>query len=113
MNADGSVAWTTTLASNAGTKYRFVSSTASDNSVVMAWQSTTASNDIFAARVASDGMLGAPTAVPGDLNGDGAVNGIDLADLLGQWGGTGAGDLDGDGTVGGGDLAILLSGWTG
>jgi len=113
MNADGSVAWTTTVASNAGTKYRFVSSTASDNSVVMAWQSTTASNDIFAARVASDGTLGAPTAVPGDLNGDGAVNGIDLADLLGQWGGTGSGDLDGDGTVGGGDLAILLSGWTG
>jgi len=113
MNADGTIAWTTTAATNAGTKYRFVSSTASDNSVVMAWQGTPSSNDIFAARVASDGTLGAPAAPAGDLNGDGFVNGIDLADLLGQWGGKGSGDLDGDGTVGGGDLAILLSGWTG
>lgn len=48
-----------------------------------------------------------------DLNGDGVVNGADLAILLGQWGG-GAGtcaDLNGDGVVNGADLAILLGAW--
>jgi len=55
--------------------------------------------------------------IPGDLNGDGSVNGSDLALLLGQWGGCEAcqecvGDLDGDCAVGGSDLAILLGHWT-
>lgn len=51
---------------------------------------------------------------PGDLNGDGPVNGTDLAMLLGLWGTADAGaDLDHNGSVGGGDLAILLSNWTG
>jgi hypothetical protein len=113
LNADGTIAWTTTVASNAGTKYRFGSSTASDDSVALVWQSTAASNDIFAARVASDGTLGAPASVPGDINGDGSVNGIDLGDLLSQWGGSGSADISGDGTVGGEDLAVLLSNWTG
>ena len=113
MNSDGTVAWDTLMASNDGTKYRFVSSTASDGSVVAVWQGGSASNDIACARVASDGTLGAPAGIEGDLNGDGFVNGIDLADMLSQWGGKGSGDLDGDGSVGGGDLAILLSNWTG
>lgn len=55
-----------------------------------------------------------------DLNGDGVVNGFDLALLLGQWGrcptkGAPAscdGDLDGNGIVNGFDLAILLGAWT-
>lgn len=48
-----------------------------------------------------------------DLNGDGAVNGADLAQLLGAWGpctGCGA-DLTRDGQVAGDDLAIILSSW--
>lgn len=48
---------------------------------------------------------------PADLNGDGSVDGSDLAILLNQWGGSGNADLDGDGSVGGGDLAILLNAW--
>lgn len=113
MNSDGTVAWRTTVASNAGTKYRFGSSTASDNSAVMVWQGTPTTNDIFAARVDSNGVLGAAAAPAGDLNGDGLVNGMDLASLLSQWGGSGSADIDHDGSVGGSDLAILLSGWTG
>ncbi|MBL9119688.1 MAG: hypothetical protein JNL80_07230 [Phycisphaerae bacterium] len=50
--------------------------------------------------------------VLGDLNGDGFVNGADLAILLGAWGGSGLGDLNGDNTVNGADLAILLGAWT-
>jgi hypothetical protein len=50
-------------------------------------------------------------ANPADINGDGVVNGNDLAILLSNWGGSGAGDIDGSGTVNGSDLAILLSSW--
>lgn len=69
------------------------------------------------ASIAFDGTLvatGTPTAVPGDMNADGVVNGLDLALLLGVWGSAGpAGDFTGNGTVDGGDLAYMLSNWTG
>lgn len=56
-----------------------------------------------------------PTCDPSpDFNGDGLVNGADLATLLGAWGQKGSGgDLDGDGIVSGSDLSILLGAWTG
>ncbi|MBX3355530.1 MAG: dockerin type I repeat-containing protein [Phycisphaeraceae bacterium] len=53
-------------------------------------------------------------ACVGDLNGDGTVNGADLAVLLGLWGEEGgftAADLNADGTVNGADIAILLGAW--
>ncbi|MBB47793.1 MAG: hypothetical protein CMJ33_04480 [Phycisphaerae bacterium] len=52
---------------------------------------------------------------PADIDADGAVNGTDLAILLGSWGiclGCPA-DFNGDGVVDGIDLAILLGNWTG
>jgi hypothetical protein len=48
----------------------------------------------------------------GDFNGDGAIDGSDLAVMLGGWGGPGITDLDCDGTTGGADLAILLGAWS-
>ncbi len=48
----------------------------------------------------------------GDLNGDGLVNGADLAALLAQWGGSGSADLNNSGTVDGADLAALLANWS-
>ena len=51
------------------------------------------------------------TANPFDLNGDGNVDGADLASLLNQWGSGGTADFDGDGIVGGADLAALLNAW--
>ncbi len=50
-----------------------------------------------------------PPCVP-DYNGDGIVDGVDLAFLLGNWG-LAPGDLDGDGITSGTDLAIVLAGW--
>jgi hypothetical protein len=61
-------------------------------------------------------------ALEGDLNGDGHVNGMDLAILLGDWGPCLPGppgfpamgcpaDLNGSGIVNGLDLAILLGNW--
>jgi hypothetical protein len=51
-----------------------------------------------------------PTGGP-DLDGNGVVDGSDLAILLGSWGGSGSADLDGNGVVDGGDLAQMLGSW--
>jgi len=50
--------------------------------------------------------------IPGDLNGDGVIDGADLGILLNNWGGSGIGDLNGDGVVDGADLGILLNNWS-
>lgn len=61
-----------------------------------------------------------PATVPGDLNGDGVVNTLDLGILLSSWTIPPAtacappcpADLNGDGVVNSLDLGILLSSWT-
>jgi hypothetical protein len=45
-----------------------------------------------------------------DTNGDGTVDGTDLASVLGSWG-LANGDLTGDGTTDGQDLAVILAFW--
>lgn len=50
-------------------------------------------------------------ACPGDISGDGTINGADLGQLLSAWGTAGPGDLNLDGTVNGADLGQLLSRW--
>ena len=53
------------------------------------------------------------TVEPADLDGDGRVDGVDLAMLLAAWGSAGhPADIDGDGIVGGADLTVLLARWT-
>lgn len=51
------------------------------------------------------------TVCPEDLNCSGAIDGADLGQLLGNWGGSGATDLDGSGSTDGADLGMLLSQW--
>jgi peptidoglycan/xylan/chitin deacetylase (PgdA/CDA1 family) len=57
-----------------------------------------------------------PTTKPGDLNGDGKVDALDLSVLLANWNKTGVtaaqGDVNGDGTVNALDLSILLMNWS-
>jgi len=48
---------------------------------------------------------------PGDLNGDGIVDGYDLVFVLSNWGAPGNSDIDRNGVTSGMDLAILLSHW--
>ncbi|HUB93943.1 MAG TPA: polysaccharide deacetylase family protein [Verrucomicrobiae bacterium] len=77
--------------------------------------STDASNNTV---TSSDYTFTTPTstAIPGDINGDGKVDALDLSVLLSNWGKTGAtaaqGDLNGDGTVDALDLSILLTNWS-
>lgn len=84
--------------------------------IVWVWQDGgTSASDIVGARVGTDGALGDPSSGPsGDLNGDGAVNGLDLTALLAAWGSAGGtADINGDGVVNGLDLTALLAAWTG
>lgn len=68
------------------------------------------------ASVSFDGTLvavGTPTAVPGDMNADGLVDGSDLGALLRVWGQAHpVADFTNDGTVDGRDLAFMLAHWT-
>jgi hypothetical protein len=51
-----------------------------------------------------------------DFNGDGVVDGVDLAQVLASWGltgPTGSGDVTHNGTVDANDLAEMLSSWGG
>jgi glucose/arabinose dehydrogenase len=55
-----------------------------------------------------------PPPAPGDLNGDGRVDGADLGLLLAGWGTCGTpcpADLDANGVVNGADIGILLGNW--
>ncbi len=52
--------------------------------------------------------------IPGDLNGDGLVNGADVGMLLAAWGTADPNaDLDGSGLVDGADIGIMLANWGG
>ena len=49
---------------------------------------------------------------PEDLDGNGVIDGGDLAQLLGEWqGSNAASDFDGNGIVDGADLSALLAAW--
>jgi hypothetical protein len=71
--------------------------------------------EIVSGTVSDDDGDGVPDgcgeACLGDLDGDSAVGGADLAVLLSAWGQKGDTDLTGDGTTDGADLASLLSAW--
>ena len=72
------------------------------------WSGPLISTQIIPAQYLWQG--GAPSSA--DLNGDGAVDGIDLSTILSAWGSsTGAADVNGDGLVDGLDLAAILSAW--
>ena len=53
--------------------------------------------------------------LPGDVNGDGYVGGLDLTTIITSWGMTGAtrqqGDLNGDGTISGPDYTEVVTYW--
>lgn len=66
---------------------------------------------VVADRVGLRAYRSATPPCPADLDGNGLVNGPDLAALLSAWGGQGVGDLNGSGTVDAADLAVLLGAW--
>ena len=72
-----------------------------------------APDNVFGTWVDNGGNLLAaecPVACPGDVTGDGQVDGADLGLLLSYFGGGNPdGDINGDGQINGADLGLLLS----
>lgn len=91
-----------------------IRSTADGSEFYMVWQSTV---DGFTTTDFRAGVAVDPTQNP-DINGDGVVDGADLAELIGAWGvcpkkGVPCrADLDGSGMVDGTDLSILIGAWS-
>jgi hypothetical protein len=56
------------------------------------------------------GLAGISCSCPADFDGNGSIDGADLAALLGAWGSP-AHDLDGNGTTDAADLSIVLGAW--
>jgi hypothetical protein len=57
--------------------------------------------------------LSPTAAMPADINGDGVVNGADLAFVIGDWGSASPrSDMNRDGSVDGVDLGLVLAHWT-
>ncbi len=115
----GAVTWaTTSFASNPNANairwatmynFRFIANAApvQANATVGFFKPGSPSNMTVAVQAPGEGIC------TGDLNGDGFVDGSDLANLLAQFGGPGSADFDGSGTVNGADLAALLANWGG
>ena len=84
----------------------------SGDSILVSGQFTTIGADTRIRVALHQGCPG-DSATSGDLNGDGSVNGVDLAILLSAWGTSEPNaDINGDGTVNGLDLTVLLGNWT-
>jgi len=115
VDAAGSFVWNPpvlTVASTPSTKGRLPVATDSRGMAVAVWEDDrVGTNDVYGQNVWPDGSLGVPPC-PGDLNGDGVVDLLDLSVLLNNFGSGGAtpadGDLDGDGDVDLIDLSTLL-----
>jgi hypothetical protein len=121
----GAITWTCEPNTNANanalrwsTLYNFrfdanvAPATALANVTIGLWKAPTATSTATTATIgAFVPSTPPPPPLPGDLNGDGVVNGTDLASLLGAWG-TPAGDCNGDGNTDGADLSVLLGNWS-
>ena len=81
------------------------------NSVVVHYQSPPPGCD-WGPNFMADNMNVTPMPTPpGDLNGDGHIDGADLGILLSAWGTLDLGDLNDSGPMDGSGLVVLLSRW--
>ncbi len=94
---------------------RSVSSSYTVVGVSGGWQAGTSASETYSVAggfLEAAGHVGPTTPpCPADITGDGAVDGADLATLLGNWANAGVGDFDRSGAVDGADLATLLGSW--
>ena len=123
LAADGTAQWGGTLGVStvvSSVSRQFAVAVPDGSAVITTWSdSRSDSGDIYAQRVTVDGALGGAAPIPGDLDGDGAVDFTDLLILLSAWGPCAppcppacTGDLNDDCLVDFNDLLVLLSNWS-
>ncbi|MSR69371.1 MAG: hypothetical protein EXS17_03390 [Phycisphaerales bacterium] len=113
VNAAGVVQWANASRVDVASDKGMMMSVRQSSASVFVWpDGATGNTDIAAQRVGDDSLVGSNPTSPGDANGDGLVNGADLAAVLSGWGtNDAAADVNDDGIVDGVDLAIVLSDW--
>jgi len=100
------------LSPSEGTRVRLIDGSSDAVGAFERIESPALSNGLRWVTVAEVDGVDLVAARPGDLDGDGAVDASDLAQLIGAWGQANANaDLDGDGEVGPSDLAALIGAW--
>ncbi len=113
------ITWMPTIASIATGRGVFqiarivVDNSASGSWSLIGWQAGI--NDDFALTITGTIIDGEIMFFPGDVNGDGYIDGNDLSIVIGNWGKSGlgwaGGDLNGNGVVDGSDYTAVLSNW--
>lgn len=108
--ADAAFAWSSSIDGPIGTGRAILANALSVGSHTITLTGTDAGG-LFVTRTVAITVT-ARNTISIDINNDGIVNGLDLAMLLSNWGGTGVGDLNFSGVVDGADLTSLFAGWT-
>ncbi len=106
---------TTLLASDTSSPYSYAWNTTGQTagSKSLTAKAYDAAGNTRTSATATLNLTSTSTAVPGDANGDGRVNALDLSILISHDGQNyPPADFNKDGTVGAADMAILLSRWT-
>ncbi len=113
VSADGVAQWALAARVDGASDKGMMVNMRQANASVFAWPTgATGATDIAAQRVGDDASVGGNPSSPGDANGDGIVNGADLAAVLAGWGTNNpAADVNDDGIVDGVDLAVVLADW--
>ena len=115
LDRDGGTAWSDVVLCSVSSDHYPLLGYGRDDDAVFVWaDDRSGDEDLYGQNVSLDGVLGGSTACAEDLNGDGAVNGLDLGLFLAQWGacsGACTADLTGDGVVNGADLGLLMVAW--
>ena len=97
---------------NAGVVFRYELRDCTQNGVLDAWDIASDAEEDLDGDGIPDSCRG--RGCPGDINGDGLVNGSDMGLLLSVFGSTDppeGTDLNGDNIINGADLGLLFSAW--
>ena len=115
INADGTIAWSSTINDTLATKARLASAVHASGYAVVAFSNgASGAGDVLAQNINTDGTLGniSPACGPADVNTDGIIDGNDFTAFINAFGaGDPLADINTDGVVDGGDFVLFINGF--
>ncbi len=115
VNADGTIAWSSTINNTLATKARLASAVHPSGYAVVAFTNgSTGSGDVLAQNINTDGTFGNITSEcgPADVNTDGIIDGNDFTAFINAFGaGESLADINTDGVIDGDDFVLFINGF--